>query len=84
MNLTKVVSFVSGFKDIQDQDILAVQCVGQGCVDVENIDGNVFKVAVRSGQPFVLKNKDKFLTCLTPQVRDISVLNIGMNYCIPD
>ncbi|PSV94022.1 CS1-pili formation C-terminal domain-containing protein [Photobacterium iliopiscarium] len=84
MNLTKVVSFVSGFKDILDQDILAVQCVGQGCVDVENIDGNVFKIAVRSGQPFVLKNKEKILTCLTPQVRDISVLNIGMNYCIPE
>ncbi|WP_297476375.1 CS1-pili formation C-terminal domain-containing protein [uncultured Photobacterium sp.] len=84
MNLTKVVSFVSGFKDILDQDILAVQCVGEGCVDVENIDANVFKIAVRSGQPFVLKNKDKELTCLTPQVRDISVLNIGMNYCIPD
>lgn len=84
MNLTKVVSFVSGFKDILDQDISTVQCVGKGCVDVENIDGNVFKVAVRSGQPFVLKNKDKALTCLTPQVRDISVLNIGMNYCIPD
>jgi hypothetical protein len=84
MNLTKVVSFVSGFRDIQDQEILAVQCVGEGCVDVENIDGNIFKVAVKSGQPFVLKSKNRELTCLTPQVRDISVLNIGMNYCIPD
>ncbi|MCG3846598.1 TcfC E-set like domain-containing protein [Photobacterium damselae] len=84
MDLTKIVSFVGAYSNILDRDVKNLKCEGEGCVDIENIDGNVYKVAVRSGKPFVLKDKSTNYVCLTPQVRDINVLNIGNSYCVPD
>ncbi|HIF9399809.1 TPA: TcfC E-set like domain-containing protein [Photobacterium damselae] len=84
MDLTKIVSFVGAYSTILNKDVEDLKCEGDGCIDVENIEGNVYKVAVRSGKPFVLKDESTSYVCLTPQVRNIEVLNIGNSFCVPD
>ncbi|HIF9204744.1 TcfC E-set like domain-containing protein [Photobacterium damselae] len=84
LDLTKVVSFIGAYSDIFDQDIANLSCEGDGCVDVENIESNIYKVAVRSGKEFVLKDGQNKYVCLTPQVRNIEVLNIGHSFCVPE
>lgn len=84
LDLTKIVSFVGSYSDIYDNGIANLSCEGDGCFDIEKIDGNVFKVAVRSGKEFILKDDSGSYTCLTPQVRNIEILNIGKSYCIPE
>ncbi|KAB1505025.1 TcfC E-set like domain-containing protein [Photobacterium damselae] len=84
LDLTKVVSFIGAYSDIFDQEIADLRCEGDGCVDVENVESNIYKVAVRSGKPFVLKDKRTNYVCLTPQVRNIDVLNIGNSFCVPE
>ncbi|MGI2799501.1 CS1-pili formation C-terminal domain-containing protein [Photobacterium damselae] len=80
--VNKIVSFITAFEDIFDNSILDLACQGDGCVDIENIDGNVFNVKVRSGSEFMLHSNN--LVCLTPGVKQIKSLNLGVNYCIPN
>lgn len=84
LDLTKIVSFVGSYSDIFEQEIVNLGCEGEGCVDIEKIDQNVFRVAVHSGKEFVLKSSDNNYVCLTPQVRNVEVLNIGKSYCVPE
>lgn len=84
LDLTKIVSFIGAYSDIFDQEISNLSCEGDGCIDVENINDNIFKVAVRSGKEFVLKDGLNKYVCLTPQVRNIEVLNIGHSFCVPE
>ncbi|NVP02354.1 TcfC E-set like domain-containing protein [Photobacterium damselae subsp. damselae] len=84
LDLSKIVSFIGAYNDLFEQGISNLTCEGDGCIDVEQVNDNIFKVAVRSGKGFVLKDKKNDYVCLTPQVRNINVLNIGKNYCIPN
>ncbi|AWK84142.1 CS1-pili formation C-terminal domain-containing protein [Photobacterium damselae] len=81
-NVGKIVTFVAAFDDIFDQDINNIECEGAGCVDIENIEGNVFNIKVRAGAEFMLYSDS--LVCLTPKVKQIKNLNIGLNHCVPD
>ncbi len=81
-NVSKIVSFITAFDDIFDREIENIKCTGEGCVDIENIDGNIFSIKVRSGKEFVLKSDS--LVCLTPGVKNIKNLNLGLNHCVPD
>ncbi|HIF9200899.1 TPA: CS1-pili formation C-terminal domain-containing protein [Photobacterium damselae] len=78
----KIVTFVAAFDDIFEQDVNDIACEGSGCVDIENIEGNVFNIKVRAGSEFMLYSDN--LVCLTPKVKQIKNLNIGLNHCIPD
>ncbi|HIF9499098.1 TPA: TcfC E-set like domain-containing protein [Photobacterium damselae] len=78
----KVVSFIAAFNDIFDNKINEINCNGDGCVSTEQIDDNVFSVKVRSGSEFILTSNN--LVCLTPSVRNIRSLNIGLNHCVPN
>ncbi|MFB1076449.1 CS1-pili formation C-terminal domain-containing protein [Photobacterium damselae] len=81
-NVSKIVSFITAFDDIFERDIEHIKCTGEGCVDIENIDGNIFSIKVRAGKEFVLKSDS--LVCLTPGVKNIKNLNLGLNHCVPD
>ncbi|MGR5327830.1 TcfC E-set like domain-containing protein [Photobacterium damselae] len=84
LDLSKIVSFIGAYNDLFDQGISKLTCEGDGCIDVEQVNDNIFKVAVRSGKEFVLKDNKNGYVCLTPQVRNINILNIGKNYCVPN
>lgn len=78
----KIVTFVAAFDDIFDQAVKSIECDGAGCVDIENIDGNIFNVKVRAGTEFMLYSDD--MVCLTPKVKHVKNLNIGLNHCVPN
>lgn len=78
----KLVSFVSTFEDIEKNDIDGLSCEGDGCVSIEEVVDGVYKVSVKEDEAFKLSSKE--LVCLTPGVKQINNLNIGLNTCIPD
>ncbi|ENP8454219.1 TcfC E-set like domain-containing protein [Photobacterium damselae] len=80
--ISKIVTFIAAFDDIFDQNISSIDCEGYGCVSVDHMDGNVFSVKVRSGSEFVLSSGN--LVCLTPGVKNIKKLNLGLNHCVPN
>lgn len=84
LDLTKIVSFIGVYSDIFDQEVTDLTCEGEGCIGVENINDNIYQVSVRSGKEFVLKDHSNKYVCLTPQVRNIDVLNIGHSFCVPE
>ncbi len=80
--ISKIVSFITAFDDVFEQSVNKVSCKGDGCVSVENIDENIFNVKVRAGSQFMLYSDD--LVCLTPGVKNIKTLNLGVNHCVPN
>ncbi|MDQ9091299.1 TcfC E-set like domain-containing protein [Pseudoalteromonas haloplanktis] len=80
--ITRIISFVSGFKDVFDNRLTDVSCFGTGCVRQENITSGIYKFSVMEGLTFSLKNND--LICLIPAVEDTELFNFGNNYCLPN
>lgn len=80
--ISRIVTFVSGFKDIFDRDISEMQCVGDGCLNVKEMVKGVYKVSVLEGMSFGLKSGTN--NCFLPKQTDGSHLNFGSNYCLPN
>ncbi|WP_413282542.1 CS1-pili formation C-terminal domain-containing protein [Vibrio sp. MA40-2] len=81
-SITKVVTFISGFRNIFNTPINDIECVGTGCVSMTELMDGIYKVSVREGQRFSLIGNEEI--CLIPSIDDADVYNFGDNYCIPD
>lgn len=81
-NVSRVISFVSKFKDIFGNDIETIECEGPACLSISNITSGIHKVDVQEGQTFSLKSGGQ--QCYLPSVDDAKQLNFGTNYCQPD
>lgn len=80
--ISRVVTFVSGFKDIFDKDVQEMKCLGDGCIDVKEMVKGVYKVSVLEGMSFGLKSGGN--NCFLPRQTDANHFNFGDNYCLPD
>ncbi|EDP60127.1 TcfC E-set like domain-containing protein [Vibrio sp. AND4] len=81
-NVSRVISFVSKFKDIFGQDIDELECTGPGCLEVSNITTGIHKIDVQEGVRFSLSSKGQ--QCYLPPIEDAKKLNFGTNYCQPE
>lgn len=80
--ISRVVTFVSGFKDIFDKEISDIKCNGNGCIDVKEMAEGVYKVSVLEGMSFSLSSGEN--NCFLPSQSDTSYFNFGNNLCLPD
>ncbi|ABV88028.1 CS1-pili formation C-terminal domain-containing protein [Shewanella pealeana] len=83
IDLVKVKTFISSFDDVNHRVIANVQCTGEGCIDVEQVEEGVFKISVIAGSDYQLVSDNQ--TCVTPSLdRDSTyIVNTGNNYCLP-
>lgn len=81
-NVSRVISFVSKFKDIFGNDIEEIHCKGPACLSISNITSGIHKIDVQEGQTFSLTSGRQ--QCYLPSVDDAKQLNFGTNYCQPD
>ncbi|ABZ77347.1 P pilus assembly protein porin PapC-like protein [Shewanella halifaxensis HAW-EB4] len=83
LDLVKVKTFISSFDDVNHQVIADVECTGEGCIDVEQVEEGVFKISVIAGSDYQLVSENQ--TCVTPTLdRDSThIVNTGNNYCLP-
>ncbi|HIF9469156.1 TPA: TcfC E-set like domain-containing protein [Photobacterium damselae] len=80
--LSKMVSFISSFSDIYEDDITSLECKGDGCVSVEELTTGVYKISLMEGLNFELKAGDN--RCIIPHLyQNPDNLNFGNNYCLP-
>ncbi|HIF9112421.1 TPA: TcfC E-set like domain-containing protein [Photobacterium damselae] len=80
--LSKMVSFISSFSDIYEDDITSLECQGDGCVSVEELTTGVYKISLMEGLNFELKAGDN--RCVIPHLyQNPDNLNFGNNYCLP-
>lgn len=80
-DVSRVISFISSFKDLFDNVISNVECDGTGCVSSDEVVNGVYKVSVKEGQAFKLVTD--LLVCYIPPVGSAKMFNFGSNYCIP-
>lgn len=80
-DMARVLSFISGFRDIFDNEILDINCKGDACLSNEMITYGIYKVSVKEGVGFHLGNEQ--LVCFIPPVEKSTMLNFGYNYCVP-
>lgn len=81
VDMREIKSYISVFNDIEGNPISAVQCVGAGCVDVEELSEGVFKFRVNAGMPFELRTSSQ--RCLIPTPSEFDTNNLGANFCMP-
>lgn len=81
-NVSRVISFVSKFKDIFGNNIEEVKCSGPACLEISNITSGIHKIDVQEGLSFTLTSDGQ--QCYLPSVDDAKQLNFGTNYCQPD
>ncbi|KAA8596179.1 hypothetical protein F0Z19_5074 [Vibrio cyclitrophicus] len=81
-SITRVITFISGFKNIFNTPVENVECLGSGCVSMMELMDGIYKVSVREGQLFSLVGSKEI--CLIPNIDDVDAYNFGDNYCIPD
>lgn len=81
-NVTRVLSFVSGFKDLYNNSISDIHCEGDGCLGEDQIVEGIYKFSVKEGVPFKLTNND--VVCFIPKVEKAKLFNFGDNYCLPE
>ncbi|MCG6303598.1 TcfC E-set like domain-containing protein [Vibrio vulnificus] len=80
--VSKVISFISRFKDIFGNDISDLICQGDACINSESLSSGIYKVDVQEGIDFSLTSKGQ--KCYLPSIDDFSQLNFGENYCLPE
>ncbi|UKA04129.1 hypothetical protein IHC89_16535 [Photobacterium damselae subsp. damselae] len=77
-----MVSFISSFSDIYEDDITSLECQGDGCVSIEELTTGVYKISLMEGMNFELKAGDN--RCVIPHLyQNPDNLNFGNNYCLP-
>ncbi|MDC8855806.1 TcfC E-set like domain-containing protein [Shewanella algae] len=80
--ISRIVSFVSAFNDINEHPVSNVTCEGGGCLSSSEISHGVHRVTVLEGLPFVLRSQSG--VCLIPyNFSNTSHMNFGKNYCLP-
>ncbi|HAS8175054.1 TPA: hypothetical protein I7671_04325 [Vibrio vulnificus] len=80
--VSKVISFISRFKDIFGNDISDLICQGDACINSESLSSGIYKIDVQEGIDFSLTSKGQ--KCYLPSIDDFSQLNFGENYCLPE
>lgn len=81
--VSRVVSFIAAFNDINDQPIDHIQCNGDGCLDIEAMSDGVFRISVLESYQFELTSNAND-TCLLPyEMSTLEHMNFGGNYCLP-
>ncbi|MGD8111570.1 CS1-pili formation C-terminal domain-containing protein [Vibrio sp. TRT 17S01] len=80
--ITRTLTFVTMVTDIFEKDITTLKCVGDGCIDIQEVISGVYKVSVKEGSPFKLQAENSF--CLLPDLIESENLNMGTNKCLPD
>ncbi|MDA0153624.1 TcfC E-set like domain-containing protein [Vibrio sp. Makdt] len=81
-NVSRVISFVSKFKDIFGNNVHNIECEGPACLNVSSITSGIHKVDVQEGQQFALTSNGQ--QCYLPSVDDAKQLNFGTNFCQPN
>ncbi len=80
--VSRVISFITAFNDLQELPVLDVLCEGDGCLSVTEVVEGVYRVSVLEGLNFQLLAKQS--TCLLPYEFASTVqMNFGRNYCLP-
>ncbi|RYU68412.1 hypothetical protein ERW51_08570 [Aliivibrio finisterrensis] len=80
--VSRIVSFVSAFNDISERPISEIECHGEGCIDVNEMTGGVYRVTVLEGLDFELVSNQT--QCLLPyKFTSTNQMNFGQNYCLP-
>ncbi len=81
--VSRVVSFITAFNDIQDQPVKEISCVGEGCLTTSEVTEGVFRITVLEGLSFQLSSNNNN-TCMLPyEFSSTKQLNFGSNYCLP-
>ncbi|WHT05027.1 TcfC E-set like domain-containing protein [Vibrio parahaemolyticus] len=80
-DLSRVISFISGFRDVFDNKVENVQCLGEACISSDVLASGVYKISVKENIGFFLGSEE--LVCIIPPVSKSSMLNFGYNYCVP-
>lgn len=80
--VVRVLSFISGFKDVLETPLANISCAGDGCVSEAEVTDGIYKITVQEGQPFKIFADD--LVCFIPKVDSAQMFNFGENYCIPN
>lgn len=80
--ISRVVTFVSGFKDIFDNDIDGLKCHGEACLTVQPVVDGVYKISVLEGMSFGLQSGN--YECMLAEKDNNTAMNFGNNYCLPD
>lgn len=78
----EVRSYISVFTSVEGEPIDRVECVGEGCVSVEELTEGVFKFRVSKGLPFQLKTALN-QRCFIPSPNMAERQNLGQNFCMP-
>ncbi|WP_199483255.1 CS1-pili formation C-terminal domain-containing protein [Vibrio owensii] len=79
--LGELKTFISTFTDIQGNSIDDVECVGQGCVETEQLTDGVYQFKVKENLPYKLLSKAQ--QCVIPAVKTAPSRNLGTNFCMP-
>ena len=80
-DLYKVESYLSTFQDLEGKGLKDVKCVGEACMDIEQVVEGVYKFKIKSGLPYMLVSNDQ--RCFLPENRDDGQ-NLGDNFCMPE
>ena len=84
--VSRVVSFVSAFNDLNDQPIKDISCDGVGCLRLNKVVDGVYRVTVLEGASFELSSMSGNIKqrCLLPyELSSTELMNFGSNYCLP-
>lgn len=73
-NLVKVNQYLVSFINEDGRQIEQLDCVGDGCYEVEEVTEGVFKVSTYSGYDFELFSKNRY--CLISQLEDVNHLSV--------
>ena len=80
--VSRVVSFITSFNDLSEQPVDDVLCVGEGCLNVSEIEDGVYRITVLDGIDFELTSNSN--SCLLPyEFTTTNQMNFGENYCLP-
>ena len=80
-DLYKVESYLSTFQDLEGKGIVDVKCVGEACLDIEQVVKGVYKFKIKSGLPYKLVSNEQ--RCFLPESRNDGQ-NLGNNFCMPE
>ena len=81
VDMREVKSYISVFSDIEGNPVDVMECLGHGCVSVEELTEGVFKFRITEGLPFELRTSSQ--RCLIPAPETFSTNNLGQNFCMP-
>lgn len=80
-SVTELQSFISTFVDIRGGVIDSVECVGQGCVQVDRLAEGVYYFKVKESLPYKIISSDG--DCVIQEINNVESGNLGENFCMP-